>query len=109
MSTLCALQNVHPQTLFLVAHNFQQKMQQELAGDQIHNNSVSGDRQFLQTVKLSIKSVALEFAKSSEQGRVRQFYEDGRPQNVEIYANIQRLIQSRGSPRKIVKTHRDEG
>ena len=34
------------------------------ARDQIRNNSVSGRQQFLQTVKLSIKSVALEFAKS---------------------------------------------
>ena len=34
------------------------------ARDQIRNNSVSGHQQFLQTVKLSIKSVALEFAKS---------------------------------------------
>ena len=65
------------QTLFSASHNFPStKMQQKPAAaarDQIHNNSVSCDQQFLETVQLSIKRNL-----HNPQSRVRQFYDSAR-------------------------------
>ena len=63
------------QTLFSASHNFPstQMQQKRAARDQIHNNSVSCDRQFLETVQLSIKRNL-----HNPQSRVRQFYDSAR-------------------------------